>query len=141
MTAFDLEQTYLFVDGAGGLTAQAVGPTFWAEIADNPLAGATMISAGAGAGDWPQWEMHPAGAEVLVILEGAPRIWLEHPDGRLETVAARPGATVVVPRGAWHRVECEQPHKILYVTYGSGTTHRPVTDEDRAGALAAMRRA
>jgi len=141
MTDFDLERTYLFIDGAGGLAAQAVGPTFWAEIANNPHAGGTMISAGAGEADWTQWEMHPAGAEVLVILEGAPRIWLEHPDGRLETIASRPGATVVVPKGAWHRIESEHPHRILYITYGPGTTHRPVTDEDRADAAAALRRA
>jgi mannose-6-phosphate isomerase-like protein (cupin superfamily) len=139
MTAFDLEQTYLFIDGAGGLAAQAVGPTFWAEIASNPNAAGTMISAGAGAGDWTTWEMHPAGAEVLVILEGAPRIWLEHPDGRLEAISANAGATVIVPKGAWHRVECEGPHKILYVTYGAGTAHRPVTDQHRASAASLQR--
>jgi mannose-6-phosphate isomerase-like protein (cupin superfamily) len=134
MTEFDLERTYLFIDGAGGLAAQAVGPDFWTEIASNPSAGNTMVSAGAGVGDWTTWEMHPAGAEVLVILEGALRIWLDHPDGRLEAIAAQAGATVIVPKGAWHRAEAEQPYKILYITYGAGTTHRPVTDDDRARA-------
>ena len=140
MTSFDLEKTYLFIDGVGGLAAQAVGPSFWAEIADNPLARGTMISASEGAGDWDRWEMHPEGAEVLVILEGAPRIWLEHPDGRLEAIATHVGATVVVPKGAWHRAECERPYKILFVTYGPGTTHRPVTDRDRVSAAAALQR-
>ncbi|HEY1928315.1 MAG TPA: cupin domain-containing protein [Caulobacteraceae bacterium] len=134
MTEFDLEKTYLFIDGAGGLVAQAVGPDFWAEIAANPNAGNTMVSASEGRGDWTRWEMHPNGAEVLVILQGAPRVWLEHPDGRLEAVAAREGSTVIVPRGAWHRAECTEPYKILYITYGVGTTHRPVTDEDRVRA-------
>jgi mannose-6-phosphate isomerase-like protein (cupin superfamily) len=138
MTDFDLERTYLFIDGAGGLAAQAVGPDFWTEIAANPDAGDTMISASQGTGDWKRWEMHPAGAEVLVILEGAPRVWLDHPDGKLETIATRPGATVIVPKGAWHRAECEAPYKILYITYGAGTTHRPVTDDDRARAAAAL---
>jgi mannose-6-phosphate isomerase-like protein (cupin superfamily) len=136
MTAFDLERTYLFIDGAGGLAVQAVGPTFWAEIASNPDAGGTMISASEGAGDWDRWEMHPEGAEVLVILEGAPRIWLQHPDGRLEAIRAATGATVIVPKGAWHRAECDHRYKILYITYGPGTTHRPVTDEDRTNAAA-----
>ena len=136
MTAFDLERTYLFIDGAGGLAAQAVGPHFWSEIASNPKAGGTMISASEGSGDWDRWEMHPQGAEVLVILEGAPRIWLQHPDGRLEAVAAGPGATVIVPASAWHRAECDHPYKILYITYGPGTTHRPVTADDRAKAAA-----
>ena len=136
MTEFDLEKTYLFIDGAGGLESQDVGPSFWAEIGANPNAGATMISASQGSGDWARWEMHPNGAEVLVILEGAPRVFLEHPDGRLERIEARAGATVVVPPGAWHRAECARPYKILYITYGPGTTHRPVTDADRARAVA-----
>ena len=138
MTDFDLERTYLFIDGAGGLVQQAVGPTFWTDIAANPNAGDTMISAGSGRGDWKHWEMHPAGAEVLVMLEGAPRIWLDHSDGRLEAVETKPGATVIVPRGAWHRAEAKAPYKILYITYGKGTTHRPVTDEDRSRAARAM---
>jgi mannose-6-phosphate isomerase-like protein (cupin superfamily) len=137
MTAFDLEKTYLFIDGRGGLVAQDIGPEFWANIGSNPDAGGTMISASEGEGDWPRWEMHPSGAEVLVILDGAPRVWLEHPDGCLERIAAQAGSTVVVPRGAWHRCECDHAYKILYVTYGSGTTHRPVTEEDRARAAAA----
>jgi mannose-6-phosphate isomerase-like protein (cupin superfamily) len=136
VTDFDLEKTYLFIDGAGALAAQAVGPSFWSEIAANPNAGATMISASQGSGDWDRWEMHPNGAEVLVILEGAPRIFLEHPDGRLERIDARTGATVVVPKGAWHRAECDHLYKILYITYGPGTTHRPVTDADRARGAA-----
>jgi mannose-6-phosphate isomerase-like protein (cupin superfamily) len=135
---FDLEHTYLFIDGAGGLVSQAVGPNFWSEIASNPDAGNTMISASEGRGDWTRWEMHPAGAEVLVILEGAPRVWLEHPDGRVETIATRTGATVIVPKGAWHRAECAEPYKTLYVTYGQGTTHRPVSDADRARAAALL---
>jgi mannose-6-phosphate isomerase-like protein (cupin superfamily) len=136
MTDFDLEKTYLFIDGAGGLERQDVGPNFWNELAAKPDAGDTMISASQGRTDWKQWEMHPNGAEVLVILEGAPRIFLEHPDGRLERIQTRAGATVVVPMGAWHRAECDHSYKILYITYGKGTTHRPVTDEDRARAAA-----
>lgn len=136
MTEFDLEKTDLFIDGEGGLAAKAVGPNFWAEIAANPGARDTMISASAGCGDWKRWEMHRNGTEVLVILHGEPRVWLEHPDGRLEAVATQAGSTVIVPKGAWHRAECIGPYKILYITYGAGTTHRPVTDEDRARANA-----
>ena len=141
MTEFDLETTYLFIDGEGGLVSQAVGPTFWTDIAANPNAGATMISASEGQGDWAQWEMHPAGHEVLVILVGEPRLWLEHPDGRLQPVQTHAGSTVVIPPGAWHRAESDGPYKILFVTYGAGTTHRDVTDADRARAARTLQRA
>jgi quercetin dioxygenase-like cupin family protein len=138
MTDFDLERTFLFIDGAGGLVAQPVGPDFWNTIGSNPDAGGTMVSASTDSGDWTRWEMHPNGAEVLVILDGRPVLWLELADGRLEHHAAQTGSTIIVPKGAWHRVECDHPYKILYITYGAGTTHRPVTDGDRGRAGAAV---
>jgi quercetin dioxygenase-like cupin family protein len=138
MTDFDLETTYLFLDGTGGLVAQHAGPDFWADIAGNPNARNTLVSTFGGDGDWDSWEMHPAGAEVLVVLDGAPVVWLEHPDGALQRIAARPGATVIAPKGAWHRCECDHAYKMLFITYGAGTRHRPVTADDleRAAALA-----
>jgi hypothetical protein len=38
----------------------------------------------------------------------------------------------VIPRGAWHRAEGPPGAKILFITYGAGTTHKTVTDKDRA---------
>lgn len=140
MTSFDLERTYLFIDGAGAVVPAAVTPDFWQKMGSIPNAGDTLITVSGGAGAWAQWEMHPAGDEILVILEGAPTFWFEHPDGRLQRVESSPGATVVIPRGAWHRAQSAAPYKILFITYGAGTTHKPVTDADRArpaGELAA----
>ena len=132
MNLYDLESTYLFLDGAGGVASAPGGPEFWAGVHENPAAGDTMVIVSEGGGDWPRWEMHPRGDEILVILEGAPRFFLEHPDGRLETVAARAGSTILIPKGVWHRAEGPSGAKTLFITYGPGTTHRPVTDEDRA---------
>ena len=141
MTAYDLERTYLFIDGAGGVVPAPVTPDFWQRIGAIPEAGDTLITVSESAAAWERWEMHPAGDEILVILEGSPRLWLEHPDGRLQAVATQPGATVVVPKGAWHRADEAAPYRILFVTYGKGTTHRPVTDEDHAKAAAVLENA
>jgi hypothetical protein len=32
----------------------------------------------------------------------------------------------VVPRGVWHRAERQRGVRMLFITYGAGTTHRPV---------------
>lgn len=140
MTAFELENTYLFIDGAGGVVPAPVTPDFWRTMDSIPNAGDTLITVSGGQGGaWARWEMHPAGDEILVILEGAPRFWFELLDGRLETVQAAPGATVIIPKGAWHRAESTEPYKILFITFGAGTTHKPVTDADRARAVEAAR--
>ncbi len=138
MIAYNLERTYLFLDGAGGVAATAGGPAFWASINETTLPGDTMVMVSDSPSDWPHWEMHPAGEEILVILEGEPRFFLELADGRLETVTAAPGSTVVVPRGAWHRAETLGGFKMLSVTYGRGSTHRSITETDRARAKAVL---
>jgi mannose-6-phosphate isomerase-like protein (cupin superfamily) len=126
MTAFDLENTYLFIDGVGGVKATPGGAAFWRTVGENPDAGAILVTVGTGEGDWPHWEMHPQGEEILVLLEGSLHLTFEHPDGRRESFDPEPGATIVVPRGVWHRAERQQGVRMLFITYGAGTTHRPV---------------
>jgi hypothetical protein len=46
MSRFDLETTYLGLDGAGGVTVLPVGPDFWETIEDNPAAGGTLVTVG-----------------------------------------------------------------------------------------------
>jgi len=124
-TAFDLETTYLALDGAGAVTQMEGGEAFWRNVATKAPAGGTLVTVNGGEGDWPHWEMHPAGEEVLVVLEGSARILFEHPDGRTETRDMKRGVTLVVPRGVWHRALDQHGLKTLFITYGTGTQHRP----------------
>jgi len=124
MTAFDLEKTYLGLDGAGRVTPLPVGPDFWATIASNPGAAGTLVTVGTGEGDWPHWEMHPRGDEVLVLLEGRVRMVFERPGGE-ETIDMAPGSTLIVPQGTWHRALDQRGLRMLFLTYGAGTQHKP----------------
>jgi mannose-6-phosphate isomerase-like protein (cupin superfamily) len=125
MPAFDLETTYLGLDGAGGVTALPVGPDFWQTIAANPAAAGTLVTVNTGQGDWGHWEMHPAGDEVLVLLEGRLSLVFEGPDGDLVNEMRR-GSTLVIPRGVWHRAIDQSGVRMLFITYGAGTQHKPV---------------
>jgi mannose-6-phosphate isomerase-like protein (cupin superfamily) len=131
VTTWDLETTYLGLDGRGKVTAMPGGATFWQTIDQNPAAGGTLVSLMGGEGDWASWEMHPEGDEVLVLLEGAATVVFERPD-RDELHPMRPGSTLVIPAGAWHRAVRQSGAKMLFITYGPGTTHRPVTEADRS---------
>ena len=124
-TAFDLEATYLALDGAGAVTSMEGGEAFWRNVATSAAAGGTLVTVSGGDGDWPHWEMHPAGDEVLVGLEGSARLVFEHPDGLTTLHDMAPGVTLVVPRGVWHRALGQQGLKVLFITYGAGTQHRP----------------
>lgn len=125
MTTFDLENTYLGLDGKGRVTPMAGGPEFWRNIDKNPNAGGTLITVGTGEGDWKHWEMHPGGDEVLIVLEGEVRMIFERPDGE-ESFDLSPGATLIVPAGTWHRAVAQKQLRMLFMTYGEGTQHKPV---------------
>ena len=126
MTRYDLESTYLSLDGAGGAASHVGGEAFWRGIGADTTVGGTLITVSGGEGDWPHWEVHPEGDEVLIGLAGEASLEFEHPDGRVETHPMTPGATLVVPRGVWHRAVGQRGLKLLFITYGAGTTHRPV---------------
>jgi mannose-6-phosphate isomerase-like protein (cupin superfamily) len=126
MTAYDLENTYLMLDGAGGVKSAPGGEAFWRGVADNADAGGTLVIVSGGEGDWTSWEMHPAGDEVLVLLEGALAMVFEHPDGRITRHHMAPGGTLIVPAGVWHRAVGQRGVRMLFITYGAGTQHKPL---------------
>lgn len=125
MPAFDLETTYLSLDGKGAVAAHPVGPDFWATIDKNTSLNPTLITVFEGDSDWPHWEMHPEGDEILVQLEGRQTIIFDGPDGETRHPMAT-GSTLVIPAGVWHRAMAAEPTRTLFITYGAGTTHRPV---------------
>ncbi|MDQ0462773.1 mannose-6-phosphate isomerase-like protein (cupin superfamily) [Caulobacter ginsengisoli] len=124
MTTFDLETTYLGLDGAGEVKPLPVGPDFWATIDRNPDLRANLVAVFGGEGDWPSWEMHPQGDEVLILLEGSMQMVFDRPH-EPEIIFMAPGTTVIVPAGVWHRGVDQRGAKLLAITYGAGTDHRP----------------
>ena len=126
MTRFDLETTFLGLDGKGRVASLPAGPDFWETIDANPDVGGTLVTISTGQGDWAHWEMHPKGDEVLVLLEGSLRVLFEGPNGREEAHDMTPGATLIVPAGVWHRAVRQQDVRMLFMTYGEDTRHKPV---------------
>ena len=77
------------------------------------------------AGNWPMWEMHPHGAEVVLCTEGRMMLTQEHPDGRIEQVTLEPGQYAINAPGVWHTADIEGEAAALFITAGAGTQHRP----------------
>ena len=124
MPQTDLKRTYLSLDGHGAVKTHPV-EGFWETIDSNTELLATLVAGLVSTEDWPHWEMHPAGEEVLVQLDGAMTLILDEPDGE-RRVEMRAGSTCIVPRGIWHRALVPETSRFLAVTYGAGTTHRPI---------------
>jgi mannose-6-phosphate isomerase-like protein (cupin superfamily) len=74
--------------------------------------------------DWPMWEMHPNGDEVVVLLEGRVTFVLEVDGGERHVELAAAGTYVIVPRGTWHTARTSSACRMLFITAGEGTEHR-----------------
>jgi mannose-6-phosphate isomerase-like protein (cupin superfamily) len=74
---------------------------------------------------WDSWEMHPAGEEVVLCLEGAITLHQEHADGRTDVVTIGAGEYAINPPGTWHTADIVGEASALFITAGLGTEHRP----------------
>ena len=77
-------------------------------------------------------EMHPDGDEILYLISGHVNVVFE--EESLDDVDMRPGDGLIVPQGAWHRVDILEPSEIMYATPGPGGEYRPLPDDDRVSA-------
>ena len=78
------------------------------------------------------WERHPAGDELLHVLEGEADV-VTLTDGGPVRSTVRAGSIFICPRGLWHRVLPRSPLSMLFATPGEGTEHSDAKEPRRAG--------
>ena len=75
--------------------------------------------------DWAGWEMHPAGAEVVVCLEGSMTLIQHQSDGEELRTTLSPGEYAINAPGVWHTADVHGEATGLFITAGAGTQNRP----------------
>src|SRR5260221_7234344 len=124
MSSFELSSTYVCLSPSGAASTIEVTPEFWQTIGERrELLDGRLVATFACDADWPHWEMHPHGEEVLVLLSGKVTMVFEE-NGKERSVPLEPGRACIVPRGIWHRAMVNVPGNLLGITYGRGTEHR-----------------
>lgn len=113
----------------------AVSPTTYAELDEkyDDFRSHLLVSCHVFDRDWSEWEKHPAGDEIVVLLSGAARMRLRRSAGEEVVDLTEAGSFVVVPRDTWHTAETTVQTRMLFVTPGEGTENRASADfaEDR----------
>lgn len=122
----DPEDTYVHLGVDGTSQTTAGGADFWALPAGSMARfdQGWLISEFVCTDDWANWEMHPEGDEFVYLLSGDVELLLELPSGTVATRICGRGAQLV-PRGVWHTAKVFAPSRMLFVTRGEGTQHRP----------------
>ncbi len=125
---FDIGTTRLVINRDSEATPVAVTDTFFEDLDTQfeGFAGYVLISRFEFDADWPTWEIHPHGDEVVYLLAGDTDFVLETDEGEKTVRVSKPGEYVVVPRGTWHTARPRKPTSLLFVTPGEGTRNRDV---------------
>lgn len=123
----DLSTHYVLLDASGASATVEGGNAFWSRPPEElgRFGRGWLLSEYTFASDWPQWEMHPEADEVVRLISGAAELRLEWPTG-IQAVRLQAGDAYVIPKGAWHTVKVLEPCRMLHVTMGAGTQHRPL---------------
>ncbi|MDE2596515.1 MAG: cupin [Sphingomonadales bacterium] len=115
--------------GATALTEPAfTGIDWYAAYAERHAADGAegrLVSMHRFAESWTMWEMHPAGSEVVVCIEGSLELLQEAADGTVVRLTLGQGDYAINPPGVWHSADVAAPCAALFITAGLGTEHRP----------------
>ena len=123
----NLASTFLVLDDMTGAIPRSVSPTLYQELDRDfrGFAGHRLVSWYTFTEDWPTWEIHPAGEELVCLLTGIVTLVLEEAQGEREVKLREPGEYVVIPRGTWHTART-RGCTMLFITPGEGTENRSI---------------
>jgi len=121
----DLHSTFVVLNPDQSVECVAVTPTVYEELDRRfeGFKGRTLVATYSFSEDWPSWEAHPQGDEIVALLSGKADMVLEEGGRERIVTLDKPGAFVVVPRGTWHTARISTPTTMIFVTPGEGTLH------------------
>lgn len=121
------QETYVMLSRDGSAESVLGGDKFWSLPAEamERFGQGWLVSEFEFSEDWSNWEMHPQADEFVYLLSGSAEMLLVLPEGTRRIQLEGSGA-VIVPKGVWHTAKVHQPSRMLHVTMGAGTQHRPI---------------
>lgn len=137
----DPSRTYLILTDDGSAVQLPGGEAFWSrpESELEQLGRSWLVSEFECSTDWPSWEMHPQADEFVYLLTGEVTFLLQAEAG-VTSIPLKGRGAVVVPKGTWHTAKVSSPSRMLFVTLGAGTRHRPANESEAEPAKGTHRK-
>lgn len=121
----NLREAFVVLDGQEQASVEPCDPGLYARLDANydNFKGCHLVACHAFSSDWPAWEIHPAGDEIVVLMSGSITFVLRMEDGEQTVTLSAPGDYAVVPKNVWHTARTDEPCQVLFITPGEGTGH------------------
>jgi hypothetical protein len=126
---YTMNDHYARLRADGSAESIALDASFWQDLAVGKFGdfrNEYLVATQSFSQNWPVWEMHPLGDEIVVLISGSLDFILEKKSGNKILPLREAGAWALVPRGVWHTARVNAPSIMLFITAGEGTQHRQV---------------
>ncbi|GAB3029811.1 cupin domain-containing protein [Bowmanella dokdonensis] len=123
----NINEHFIVLDGNKNASTVPVGPTLYQDL-DRDFAGfkgCELIAQYEFTSNWQSWEIHPQGDEIVMLLSGRVTLLLDRPQGEQKIPLSQPGDYVIVPKNTWHTAHTDTPTRLLFITPGQDTGHKP----------------
>ena len=124
--AANLASTFAVMNRDFRIDSLPVSDSIYAELDEryDGLAGHLLVASHSFDGDWPTWEIHPHGDELVSLVSGDAELILRTDDGEQSIRCSSPGDFVVVLSNTWHTAKVHSPTTMIFVTPGEETENR-----------------
>lgn len=125
-SATNLASTFVVMNRAFDAEQVAVTESLYAELDEHydGFRGHLLIAWHRFEHDWPTWEIHPHGDEVVCLVSGNVDMVLRCNGEDVVQRLSQPGEFVIVPGNTWHTARVHAPTMMIFVTPGEGTDNR-----------------
>lgn len=125
-TVKDLSTDFVVLNTAQQATIEHNDATLYARLERDyaGFKGHQLIACHSFSEDWPTWEVHPHGDEVVLLLSGSATLVLRQPDGDHALHLSAAGSYVIVPAGVLHTAKINVPTQMLFITPGQDTQNK-----------------
>ena len=127
-TALSLSDHYLRLKPDSSIDVLGGGTAFWESLyrgEQGSFHNEYLVTTATFSEDWPSWENHVNGDEIVLLLSGRAEFLLEQEAGTTSIVIETPGDYVFVPKNTWHTGKFSEATRMLFITAGEGTQVRP----------------
>lgn len=124
--AANLASTFAVMNRDFRIDSLPVSESIYAELDQrySGFAGHLLIACHHFDSDWPTWEIHPHGDELVALISGDADLILRQDDGDQSVRLNKPGDFIVVPANTWHTAKINVATSMVFVTPGEGTDNQ-----------------
>ena len=128
MESLDLKEKFVVLSPDKQASTEANTPDLYERIGNKygDFKNHELIAIDEFKSNWPDWELHPYGDEIVMLLTGEIILILDFENKQQQIQLRNQGEYAIVPKGVWHTAHIKENARVLFITPGEGTENRDI---------------